>query len=161
MQTAQTTTSYSANDVRVTRVIAAPRQAVWDAWTQPAGFSQWFGIAPYSTPQSRISMDVRPGGEWSATQVSADDGAELPFRGHYLAVVEPQRLELTFEDPADPNNPQFECATITFAELDGSTEIRCAERAPGRPSNTSSSPTGIRHSSTGSPPTWNGADRGD
>jgi uncharacterized protein YndB with AHSA1/START domain len=112
-----------AHEVTVERTIEAPRERVWAAWTQPAHFSQWFGVAPFATPQDRISLDVRPGGRWSATQVSAQDGTELPFVGTYGEVVEPERLVMIFENPQDPSDPNTEIATITLGERDGGTEM--------------------------------------
>jgi uncharacterized protein YndB with AHSA1/START domain len=107
----------------VSRVFEAPRQLVWRAWTEPEHFSQWFGTPPYTTPVETISMDLRPGGAWSATMVSGDDGSQVPFRGTYREVVEPERLVLTFEDVSDPDNEDVELLTVTFAEFAGETEV--------------------------------------
>jgi uncharacterized protein YndB with AHSA1/START domain len=110
-------------EVTITRVFDAPRELVWKAWTEPEHFAHWFGTPPYTTPLETISMDVRPGGAWRATMVSEDDGSELPFAGEYREVVEPGRLVLTFVDATDPSNPNVEVLTVTFADLDGKTEL--------------------------------------
>ena len=110
------------NEATVTRVFDAPHELVWKAWTEREHFSHWFGTPPYTTPAETISLDVRAGGAWSATMVG-DDGSELPFRGTYREVVEPERLVLTFEDVNDPSNENVELLTVTLADLDGKTKV--------------------------------------
>jgi uncharacterized protein YndB with AHSA1/START domain len=117
-------TEAGAREVTITRVFDAPRELVWKAWTEPAHFAQWFGTPPYTTPESTVSMDVKPGGAWRATMVHEQDGSELPFRGTYTEVVEPERLVLTFEDVNDPGNQDVEVLTVTFRDLGGNrTEV--------------------------------------
>lgn len=110
-------------EMTVTRVLDAPRQRVWEAWTDPEQFAAWFGTPPFTTPASTVSLDVRPGGRWKATMVHETEGTELPFGGEYVEVKEPERLVLTFEDPSDTSNPFVETLTITFADADGKTEL--------------------------------------
>ncbi len=110
-------------EVTITRVFDAPRELVWKAWTEPEHFAHWFGTPPFTTPVATIELDVRPGGAWRATMVHEEDGTELPFRGVYREVVEPERLVLTFDDVDDPSNPRVEVLTVTFTDLDGKTEV--------------------------------------
>jgi uncharacterized protein YndB with AHSA1/START domain len=116
-------TDVGDREVTVTRIFDAPLEAVWKAWTEPEQFAQWFGGPPYTTPPERVSLDVRPGGQWRATMVSDEDGSELPFAGEYREVVEQERLVLTFVDPGDPGNPNVEVLTVTFADLGDKTEV--------------------------------------
>jgi uncharacterized protein YndB with AHSA1/START domain len=117
------TTDVGAQEVTVTRVFDAPRELVWKAWTEPQHFAAWFGTPPYRTPVETVSMDVRPGGAWRATMVSGDDGSELPFRGNYREVVEPERLVMSFDDVHDPENENVEVLTVTLNDLGGKTEV--------------------------------------
>jgi uncharacterized protein YndB with AHSA1/START domain len=116
-------TQVGDREVTVTRTFDAPRDVVWRAWTEPEQFAQWFGGPPYVTQPETVSLDVRPGGQWRATMVSEEDGSEIPFAGEYREVVEHERLVLTFMDPSDPNNPNVEVLTITFADLGDKTEV--------------------------------------
>jgi uncharacterized protein YndB with AHSA1/START domain len=104
-------------------VFDAPRETLWRAFTEPKQFAQWFGSPPFRTPPDTVSMDVRPGGEWEATQVNDDTGTELPFVGRYREVVEPERLVMTFEKPDDRDDPHVEVVTVTFTETEGGTEV--------------------------------------
>jgi uncharacterized protein YndB with AHSA1/START domain len=118
---AQDTATHS---VTVTRAFEAPPDALWRAWTDPDRFASWFFTAPFRTPRETVAMDVRPGGEWRATQVNPEDGTELPFVGHYREVVEPERLVFTFENPQDRSDPNVEVVTVTFRDLgEGAAEL--------------------------------------
>ena len=72
-------------DLEITRVIKAPRDRIWAAWTQPEQFAQWWIPAPALCRV--VELDVRPGGAM-VTQMSEGEGQ--PFVPHmdacYLAV---------------------------------------------------------------------------
>lgn len=80
-------------DLEISRIIKAPRQTVWDAWTQPKRFAQWWVPAP--TLCRVVAMEVRPGG--ALTTEMSDDGQ--PFGPHldacYLDVEAGRRLVFT------------------------------------------------------------------
>ena len=113
----------ATRSVTITRDFNAPRELVWKAWTEPERFAQWFGTPPFTTPLSTIAMDLRPGGEWRASQVSADGGTVLPFVGVYREIVEPERLVFTFENPDDRSDPNVEVLTVTLRDIAGKTEM--------------------------------------
>ena len=77
----------------LTRVLDAPVENVWAAWTQPEHYAQWSGAVLPS-----ISLDVRPGGAWRAT-MATPDGSEFPLTGTYGEVVENERLEVFMDLP--------------------------------------------------------------
>ncbi len=110
-------------EATVTREFDAPRELVWNMFTEPEHFTHWFGTPPFTTPLSTITMDVRPGGEFRATMVHETDGTELPFVGRFTEVVEPERLVQTLEDPADPSNPNVEIFTTTLTDLGDRTRV--------------------------------------
>jgi uncharacterized protein YndB with AHSA1/START domain len=118
------TEGQATKQATITRVFDAPRERVWQAFTQPEHFAEWFGTPPYTTPASRVSMDVRPGGEFRATMVHESDGSELPqFVGRYKEVVEGERIVQTLENPDDPSDPNVETLTYTLADAgEGRTE---------------------------------------
>lgn len=120
--TAQQAVKDKTGEVTITRLFDAPREAVWSAWTQPKEFAQWFGVLPYRTPPDRVKMDVRPGGKWEATQVSEEDGSEIPFFGHYVEVEKPERLVLTFDDESG-DEAKAEVVTVTLRATDRGAEM--------------------------------------
>ncbi|GAA3122010.1 SRPBCC family protein [Streptosporangium carneum] len=107
----------------ITRILDAPRELVFKAWTEPEHFTHWFGLPGSTLPVATISMDVRPGGTWSALMFDGPERTELPFAGKYLEVVEPERLVLTLAHPGDPTNPNVEVMTVVLTDLGDKTEM--------------------------------------
>jgi len=88
------TTSFNPElDLVVARVIAAPRPAVWNAWTDQASFEKWWVPAPEIC---RVrDMDLRPGGSLR-TEISGDGADFRPhLTGCFLAVEELERIVFT------------------------------------------------------------------
>lgn len=80
-------------DLTLTRVIKAPRQAVWQAWAQPAQLAQWWVPAP---AQCQVrTLDLWPGGAFET--LYSEDGAQFDphLSGCFLDVVEGERLVFT------------------------------------------------------------------
>lgn len=106
-------------DIVVVRVFDAPRQVVFDAYTDPALIPKWWGGSRYTTEVDR--MEVQVGGQWRFRTVKAD-GTSYGFRGVYHDVVSPQRIVSTFEfEPGGPGYVQL--VTVSFDELDGQTRL--------------------------------------
>jgi uncharacterized protein YndB with AHSA1/START domain len=115
-------TEAKGQEMSYVREFDAPRELVWRAWVEPQQFAVWFGGSEMKVPLDRVSLDPRPGGRWEATMVM-EDGNELPFRGEYREVDEPERIVLTFEDVADENNANVEVLTVTFTDLGSRTQV--------------------------------------
>ena len=52
-------------ELLITRLLDAPVDPVWEAWTNPEHIASWWGPNGFSTTITR--MDLRPGGEWDQT----------------------------------------------------------------------------------------------
>jgi uncharacterized protein YndB with AHSA1/START domain/catechol 2,3-dioxygenase-like lactoylglutathione lyase family enzyme len=116
------TEAATAQEITITRVFDAPRQLVWDAWTQPGQLARWWGKRGWTADRSSIVMDVRPGGTFRLTSVSDEDGAEMPQEGVYREVVEPERLVI--EEVPGGNWHDGATTVVTFTDLgDGRTEM--------------------------------------
>jgi uncharacterized protein YndB with AHSA1/START domain len=103
----------------ITRVFAAPRELVWDAWTDPAQFAEWFGGPQY--PMVDMKMDVRPEGKWSGTMHVGDDH-KISWRGWFIELAKPERLVMAISDQ-DIVDDKYETFTVTLADLGGKTEM--------------------------------------
>jgi len=113
--------------ITITRVFDAPRERVWQEWTEPAPFADWFGGAHAEVPLSTVSMDVRPGGSWRATMFAGPERREIEWKGEYREVVEPERLVFTLSD--QPDDDAFELVTVVLTDLgDGRTEMLFEQR---------------------------------
>ncbi|MET7370011.1 SRPBCC domain-containing protein [Streptomyces sp. NPDC005566] len=112
--------------IDITRVVEAPRDRVFEAWTVPEDFAAWYG-GDADVPLDRVSMDVTPGGEWSLVIIVP--GAEMPFHGVYREVSAPERLVFTLKDRSAPADVEGETVTVTFTELSRkSTEMTFQQR---------------------------------
>ena len=74
-------------EIVVTRLIDAPRELVFAAFTEPAHIEQWWAPQGATTQE----MDVRPGGTWRYRQPGRG-GTESGFRITFIALDKPERL---------------------------------------------------------------------
>jgi uncharacterized protein YndB with AHSA1/START domain len=120
MTTNKTTTATENRDLVLTRIIDAPRDKVFKAWTDPALLKQWFAPMPWRTPM--VETDVRAGGS-SLIIMRSPEGKEFPNRGVYLEVVQNERLVFTdaFAKAWQPSEKPFMAVTLTFEDQDGQT----------------------------------------
>jgi uncharacterized protein YndB with AHSA1/START domain len=115
------------HELTLTRVIDAPRQALWRCWTEPELIKQWFTPRPWTTPV--VEVDVRPGGA-SHMIFRGPDGEEYPNRGVYLEVVPGERLVFTdaYSGGWMPSPKPFMTAIISFADEEGGTRYTARVR---------------------------------
>lgn len=114
------TAKTTERELVLSRLIDAPREKVFKAWTDPALLTQWFAPSPWTTPFAQL--DVRPGGA-SLVVMRSPDGNEFPNRGVYLDVVENERIVFTdaYTTAWEPSEKPFMTAILTFEEENGKT----------------------------------------
>jgi uncharacterized protein YndB with AHSA1/START domain len=115
-------------DLRLHRILKAPRKTVWRCWTEPEHLKPWFVPKPHSITEAVI--DLRPGGRFFTRMLV--DGAEYPNDGSFLEVVPQSRLVFTdvlLADwlPASPPGLGF-TAILTFADHPEGTEYTALAR---------------------------------
>lgn len=110
----------SDRELVLTRLIDAPREKIFKAWTTPELLVQWFTPKPWQTV--RAEVDVRPGGA-SLVVMRGPDGTEFPNRGVYLEVVPNERLVFTdaFTEAWKPSEKPFMTGVLTFEDEGGKT----------------------------------------
>lgn len=124
------------SDFVITRLINAPRELVFKAWTDPKYMSQWWGPRGFTNPV--CELDVRTGGTYRITMRSPE-GVDYPLKGVYREVAQNERLQLTdnWEDhPSDwqdlfkkylretGGKPARESSsTVTFEDSGGKTNL--------------------------------------
>ena len=113
MTSAKTTTSTEGRDLILTRIIDAPREKVFKAWTEPTLLKQWFAPLPWTTVKAET--DVRVGGK-SLIVMRGPDGTEFPSYGVYLDVVRNERLVFTdaFTKAWELSEKPFMVVELTF-----------------------------------------------
>jgi uncharacterized protein YndB with AHSA1/START domain len=110
----------SSLEVFVRREFAAPREAVFAAWTDERLIARWWAVGTYTT--LACTMDVRPGGAWSR-RMMAPDGGLISEHGIYREVVAPERLVFTYSSEGGRIVDRETLVTVTFADRDGRTVL--------------------------------------
>lgn len=104
----------------ITRLLPAPREVVFRAWTEPEMLVRWWGPQGMTTPL--CEMDVRPGGRWR-TCMRNKDGKDHYVRGVYREVVAPERLVLGWAWETDGVPGHESVLTIELHDRGGETEL--------------------------------------
>ena len=111
-------------DLLISRVFDAPRELVWEAWTNPAHIAQWWGPRGLVCPT--CELDLRVGGVFSL-HMRGPDGAVYPCKGIYREIVVPKRIVYTGEavdgHACGGGLPPRSLVTITFSEHRGKTTL--------------------------------------
>ena len=130
---ATSSTKADGKEIVITRVVDAPREQVWQAWTEPEHFKKWWGPKGFTCPASKI--DLREGGKYLHCMRSPD-GKDYWSTGTYKEIV-PQKKIVCTDSFADENGnivpashygmsddfPLELIVTITFDEVDGKTQM--------------------------------------
>ena len=115
----------SDREVVVTRTFDAPARLVFEAWTKPELFEQWWVPRSMGMTLRSCELDVRTGGKYRL--VFGDDPANpMAFFGEYLDVVPNQRLVWTNEESGADGS----VSTVTFEEENGKTTLVISEIYP-------------------------------
>ena len=100
-------------EIVVSRVIDAPRELVFEAFTEVRHLARWWGPDGFTT--TTRSFEFRVGGEWEFV-LHGPDGTDYPEWIRWTEIVAPERIALLHgEFRGDPN--AFE-SVLTF-EPDG------------------------------------------
>jgi uncharacterized protein YndB with AHSA1/START domain len=100
----------SSRELVNSRVMKAPQELVYKAWTTSELLMQWWG--PKGFANTFEEFDPRPGGNWIFT-MHGPDGTDYPNRSVYVELVEPERI--VFDHLT---GPRFQ-VTATMEDLDG------------------------------------------
>jgi uncharacterized protein YndB with AHSA1/START domain len=130
MTSATRTKSPMEGELTITRIIDAPRELVYQAWTDPTHMAQWWGPKGFTNPVCEI--DAKVGGVLHIV-MRAPDGAEHPMRGIFQEVVKPERLVFTSIAVDAQGNTLLEgIATVTFEAEGTRTKLTVHTRAEGK-----------------------------
>jgi uncharacterized protein YndB with AHSA1/START domain len=123
-------TSAPEREVILTRVFDAPRELVFQAWTEPAHLAQWWGPHGFTTPACEV--DLRVGGAWKIVMRFPDGSNEHTMQAVYREILPPERLAFTSVALDKDGNRLLEgLTTVTFADLGGKTKLTLQTRMTG------------------------------
>ena len=90
MSKENTTQGAKTEDIVVTRIINAPIEQVWKAWTDPERVQRWWGPKDYTSPYVRI--DLREGGKFVfAMRAPEEQGGQEQYSSGVYKKIEPMR----------------------------------------------------------------------
>ncbi|HEY5983702.1 MAG TPA: SRPBCC domain-containing protein [Anaerolineales bacterium] len=129
-------------DVVITRILDAPLEMVWKAWTDPEQIMRWWGPRYYTAPYAKV--DLRQGGKFVFAMLAPKEqgGQESYTSGTYSKVIPMERLEFTQGlsdkdgNPIDPAQlgmpadfPREIRTSVVFKAKGSMTEITITEYA--------------------------------
>jgi uncharacterized protein YndB with AHSA1/START domain len=113
----------SDREIRVTRTFNAPAHLVFEAWTTPELFKQWWLPTSMGMTLRSLEMDARTGGSY---HLDFGDGAA--FHGTYLEVTPHSRIVWTNDEGEEHSS----ITTVCFEDQDGKTLLVMSETYPSR-----------------------------
>ena len=109
--------------LEIRRVLPAPPERVFAAWTDAAWLSRWMSPVGHA----RVDADPRPGGRLHVVMVGG--GREIEHVGEFLEVEPPHRLSFTWSSSYTGDRPSR--VTVELAATDGGTRLTLRhERLP-------------------------------
>jgi uncharacterized protein YndB with AHSA1/START domain len=109
----QTQSETATREISISRILNAPKELVFEAWTDPKHISEWWGPNGFTTTVHE--MDLRPGGKWLHT-MHGPDGKDYPNEIIFTEVVKPHSIKYTH------TVPKFD-ATVTFEAVGNKTKL--------------------------------------
>jgi len=123
----------SKGELVITRTFDAPRERVFEAWTECGHFMRWWGPKDFTAPFCR--MDVRVGGGYLSSMRSPD-GHEYWSKGTYREIDAPEKLIMTDSFADEKGNtvpasyygmkgdwPLELMVSVTLEDQDGKTKL--------------------------------------
>ncbi len=107
----------------ISRLYDAPREKVWQAWTEPARLKQWWGPRGFTVHTCKV--DLRPGGTF-LYGMKAPDGGDVWGKFVYREIEPQEKLGfiVSFSDaqggvtthPSSPGWPKYILSTVQFSK---------------------------------------------
>lgn len=101
--------------ITVETTVVAPVEAVWRAWTTPDDIKRW-NAASDDWHTTAASVDLRPGGTFTARMEAKDGSVGFDFAGTYTRVVPHELIEYALGDGR--------VVTVAFVPAAGGVTVR-------------------------------------
>jgi uncharacterized protein YndB with AHSA1/START domain len=116
--------------LRLSRRFAAPRERVFDAWTNPSVLERWWAAAPtWESPAAEV--ELRPGGRYRLSMRDTESGVVQTVGGAYTEVRPPDRLAYTWTWEGGPElmrGSEDTLVVVDFVEDGDGTEVVLTHR---------------------------------
>jgi len=114
------------HDLTITRVLDAPLERVWRAWTDPKELQAWWGPRGVTNPV--CTWEAEAGGQIEIVMLAGEElgelkGSEWPMNGQFKEVVPQEKLVFTSKALADGKPILENLCTVTFNMQGNKTEM--------------------------------------
>jgi uncharacterized protein YndB with AHSA1/START domain len=110
-------------NVEIDRVFDAPRDQVWEAWTDPEQVSQWWGPHHFHVPADSVQIDLRAGGHYRLTMVETGSGNRFPTHFDVVEVREAELLLMTSPPQPEFGMPEEITTRVEFSDAGDGTRV--------------------------------------
>jgi len=114
-------------EIVLSRVVAAPRELVFKAWTDPQHLPLWFGPAGFKVETQEI--DIRVGGRWRFV-FTGPDGTRWDNRMVFLKIEPPRLLEIDHGSDRDDDPNRFRTIVTFDKQTNGKTVVTLRQLHP-------------------------------
>jgi uncharacterized protein YndB with AHSA1/START domain len=108
-----------ARSIIVSRVIDAPRDLVFEAFTSAKHLANWWGPTGFTI--TTHAFDMRVAGVWRF-MMHGPDGRDYPNHITFDEILRPERIVYHHTDAANPGRVHHR-TTVTFDDVDGRTRV--------------------------------------
>ncbi|MCU6792472.1 SRPBCC family protein [Paenibacillus sp. WQ 127069] len=116
----RTTNGEGSNETVHTRLIDAPREIVFNAWTTPELLAKWWG--PKGFTNTFQQFDARPGGLWTFI-MHGPNGVDYPNQCMFVEISSPERMVIRHISPVH----EFQIIA-DFEDIQGKTKVTFCQR---------------------------------
>lgn len=106
----------SGREIVTTRIFDAPRERVFEAFSDPVQLKRWWG--PDGFTSSIEVFELRPGGRWLMV-MHGPDGTDYPSSNTFLQTVKPERIVFLHHQPPSHDFRM----TMLYTEANGNTQL--------------------------------------
>jgi uncharacterized protein YndB with AHSA1/START domain len=122
-------TPVTEREVTISRLVDAPRDLVWEAWTKAEHVKNWWGPKSFTNPI--CEWEAKPGGK-ILIHMQGPEGSVHPMTGDFREVVAPEKLVFNSIAIDAEGNPILESlTTVTFTEQGDKTVMNLHAKAVG------------------------------
>lgn len=111
----------TGTSLRLTRVVKAPREEVFRAWTEPERLARW--ACPAHATIARVEVDLRVGGAYAIYMEGAEEGQEYTAAGTYREIAPPERLAFTWDWVQEAHRMGDTLVTVELHAVGDATEV--------------------------------------
>jgi len=109
----KTQSETAEREISITRILNAPKELVFEVWTDPKHIPEWWGPNGFTT--TIHEMDLRVGGKWRHT-MHGPDGKDYPNEATFTEIVKPDLIKFSHA------LPKFD-VTVTFEAVGNKTKL--------------------------------------